>query len=324
LRKIRKNLSSTQANKISKKFISKLPKDLKEQVEEIYDAEMAYGNNILPYLQFYYMKFIFFQYLVNFGANINAVDDKNKTLLHSLVISGFTVLDNLDMLAILTSQYKADVNIQDTGGRTPLFIAAKQNRLQIVKYLVQNTNVNINTKDNEGKTPIIVAAMFNVNLNLVWFLSSQPGIDVTSSTESGDCLLILAARRNDFNLVKHLVLNLGVSVDVIKPQNKRQVMNIIRYFNYELLKFLIDRMVIENVNFSDFIDYQDYQGQTILHGAAHSGCLDSVKILVTKAKADIHIKNNYGQTPIDAAEINYQFEVMSWLKNYETYNSNYE
>jgi uncharacterized protein len=50
-------------------------------------------------------------------------------------------------------EYGADVN-QKSNGLTPLMIAARYNKAEIVKYLLENSNVKVNEKDSNGYTAL--------------------------------------------------------------------------------------------------------------------------------------------------------------------------
>lgn len=57
-------------------------------------------------------------------------------------------------------EYGTDVN-QKSNGLTPLMIAARSNKAEIVKYLVETCKVNINEKDANGFTALKYAELSN-------------------------------------------------------------------------------------------------------------------------------------------------------------------
>lgn len=57
-------------------------------------------------------------------------------------------------------EYGSDVN-QKSNGLTPLMIAARSNKTEIVKYLIENCKVNINEKDSNGFTALKYAELSN-------------------------------------------------------------------------------------------------------------------------------------------------------------------
>ena len=72
------------------------------------------------------------------------------------VLYGAVFGRNLDMCKLLIEEYKADVNLTDINGRTPLHIASYLGQLEIFKFLCKHV-MDKNTLDNNGKTPLDLA-----------------------------------------------------------------------------------------------------------------------------------------------------------------------
>ncbi|MBI5725932.1 MAG: ankyrin repeat domain-containing protein [Planctomycetes bacterium] len=90
------------------------------------------------------------QYMIDHGADVNARLFENKTVLH-------VYASRPDMLKIFLVN-KADVNLQDNFGMTPLHIAACGN-VEAVKLLLEH-KADLSLKDKKrGMTPLHVAAM---------------------------------------------------------------------------------------------------------------------------------------------------------------------
>merc|ERR1712117_402956 len=51
----------------------------------------------------------------------------------------------------------ADVNVRDEDGSTALMCAAEHGSMEIVKYLMAQSDTNVNAKDNDGLTALAVA-----------------------------------------------------------------------------------------------------------------------------------------------------------------------
>ena len=77
--------------------------------------------------------------------------ERQKTVLNGAVFGG-----NLDMCKLLIEEYKADVNLSDINGITPLHIASYFGHLEICKFLCKHV-MDKNTLDNNGKTPLDLA-----------------------------------------------------------------------------------------------------------------------------------------------------------------------
>lgn len=53
---------------------------------------------------------------------------------------------------------KADIDVKDENGRTPLHLACMNKHFEIAKILIEN-GADVNVIDNEGKTPLHYASM---------------------------------------------------------------------------------------------------------------------------------------------------------------------
>ena len=94
----------------------------------------------------------------------------------------------------------ADVNVRDGSGRTPLYLAASIDHLEIVKFLVSK-GANVNAKDNDGQTPLFRATG---SIEVVKFLVSN-GADVNVKPNNGSqTTLDLAAGLGRLAVVEYL------------------------------------------------------------------------------------------------------------------------
>jgi len=111
---------------------------------------------------------------------------------------------DLDIVKNLIEQNNARIQCKDTGGNTPLSLAAYNGHLEVVKYL-QSKGSEINIRDNEGDTPLSLAA-FNGHLEVVKYLEMK-GSDVNHRGNYGHTPLFLAACYGHLELIQHLLLN---------------------------------------------------------------------------------------------------------------------
>ncbi|MBN2683397.1 MAG: ankyrin repeat domain-containing protein [Bacteroidales bacterium] len=88
--------------------------------------------------------------LIENGANINY---KNNTGFTPVVIA---FLNNQESIFKYLIEKGADVNIKDMVGMSVLAYAVKENKLNAVKYLVEQGKANVNIKNSSGRTPMDV------------------------------------------------------------------------------------------------------------------------------------------------------------------------
>jgi ankyrin repeat protein len=86
--------------------------------------------------------------LIENGANINY---KNNTGFTPVVIA---FLNNQENVFKHLIDNGADVNIKDMVGMSVLAYAVKENKLNAVKYLVDNGKAEVNIKNSSGRTPL--------------------------------------------------------------------------------------------------------------------------------------------------------------------------
>jgi ankyrin repeat protein len=85
--------------------------------------------------------------LLGMGANINAQDSSGKTPLHHAVIN------NHQSLVEFLLKRGADPNIKDHQGKTPLFYAVENNWPTLIAILLQHGS-DLNLRDAQGRTPL--------------------------------------------------------------------------------------------------------------------------------------------------------------------------
>ncbi len=88
--------------------------------------------------------------LIEFGANVNAINDQGWTALHSILSTG-----TRNCAKILIDN-GADLTAKDNEGQSPLFKAAKEGNVECVQLLIEN-KANVNEKDKDGQTPLLIA-----------------------------------------------------------------------------------------------------------------------------------------------------------------------
>jgi len=91
------------------------------------------------------------KYLLDHGANANAVGTYEWTPLHCAATNGQT-----RAVIKLVEYGGADINVQDSAGSTPLHCAARHGGREVVRYLMVR-GANLTFEDNYGKKAVDVA-----------------------------------------------------------------------------------------------------------------------------------------------------------------------
>ena len=85
-----------------------------------------------------------------------------------------------------------NVNIQDKYGWTPLHLAIRRGREEMVRYLVEEKNADIDIQDNAGWTPLMEAIMDDFP-NIVKYLVEK-GADLSIANQRGATAPMLAQK----------------------------------------------------------------------------------------------------------------------------------
>lgn len=270
------------------------------------------------------------KYLVSMGAQIDAMNSVGRTALHLAALKGY-----LNIVQYLVEEKKADVNAKDQGGNTPLDLAAKFKKNEVVEYLneqmsggtifnaigkhdlkavqqfVEEKKIDINQKNKEGMSPLHVAVKENQEQIAQYLMKNNANVDIEDN--DGRTPLFYATINNDVEIIK-LLINNRTNVN-IQDKNKTSPLHLAaKGGDLNVFKELASNNTDINVKDSD--------EKTPLHFAAALGKTDIVKYLVEEKKADMNAKNKNGKTPLDSATtfkkkeiVEYLNQKMSELKN---------
>lgn len=128
-----------------------------------------------------------------------------------------------------------DPNVPDKKGRTVLYYAVQDNKLEAVHYLVRMRNplININVIDNEGNSVLYVAQ----NIEMLQFLI-ESDVNPYTINKEGYSLLHVMAAKGDLAMVEYLTDKINLAVNIEDNSGKTACM----YASTDKVKnFLIDR-----------------------------------------------------------------------------------
>jgi ankyrin repeat protein len=105
----------------------------------------------------------------------------------------------------------ANVNIANSSGETPLFVASMSKRVEVVKALIQ-AGADVNIANRQGETPLFIAAMWGGDSGIeVVKLLIEFGADVNIADENGETPLLQARSGSE---IEALLLAAGAKQDV--------------------------------------------------------------------------------------------------------------
>lgn len=221
--------------------------------------------------------------LIQGGANVNEQDRAgSRTALHWAAKGG-----NLEAMATLVAA-KADPNIKDRQGRTPMW-GAVENTPEVVKFLLDNGG-DINARDTVNATPLLWAAGFGRPETVALLIERKA--DVKAVDDNGWTALIWAAGIGQPQTVE-LLVKAGADLNAADRQTgDTPLLRAARTGKPESLKVLLAA--------GADINARNNLKQTALHCAAQSGSAEKVALLLA-AKADPAAVDNRNFTALDHA-----------------------
>ncbi|XP_076117419.1 uncharacterized protein LOC143085121 [Mytilus galloprovincialis] len=221
--------------------------------------------------------------LIGLSPDLNITTDKGRVALHCASEYGFE-----EIAKLLIEHEKANINIADMNGVTPLYVACEKGQLKIVKLLLDN-NAIVDIPNALKSTPLFIACE-NGNTEIVRLLLQRQA-DANFKNSDQMTPLHKACGSNQTDIVS-LLINYGASVN--KPDKDLQTPLIISCLkgNYKVVDALLK--VGASVN------YANITGLTPLHEACMREQKEIVQLLLDY-DADIQKEATNGLTPLAMA-----------------------
>ena len=259
------------------------------------------------------------QFLIDNGAEIEAVDNLGQTALHLAA-----KLMNFVLIKLLVHA-GADINARDKNGNTPLLLLITSyfqfDDISMVKFLVE-INKNVSIKNNEGNTLLHLATRSPQGSIFISYLLSL-GANVFDKNKNDETPLHFAAGkvklyhtnalRNEDDSIMKLLIAANSDVHVRNIYGETPLCFAVKQDNLNFVKLLIENGAELNTS--------NINGDTPMHLAARltkqytSGHM--LKYLLEMAPSLLQVRNIYGETPYQIA-LRYHEEAANEMKPYVT------
>ncbi|XP_026427905.1 caskin-2-like [Papaver somniferum] len=223
-------------------------------------------------------------------------------------------------------------NIKDDDGVGIVHFAAREGKLDILRYLIEELGLDVNTKDKNGESPLLNATMCG-DMNTVEYLLGK-GADPETSNFKGYTPLHGAALKGYTDIVTKL-LSRGVNVNAL-CENGTPLDMAVNFDQFEAAQVLLDHNANPNLTcghsftpltgsiISGFLRFVEplleagadpdggSHGETPLTAAATDGLTEIIKRLI-QAGANPDITNRFGLTPLEIAALYGYYDVVEIL-----------
>lgn len=191
---------------------------------------------------------------------------------------------------------KVNFNNYLENGDTPLHVAVRANRLEIVKFICENiVNINVNDRNFIGDTPLLTAVM-NSNFEIVKYLTAIQNADGNVPENRGYTPFIAACANGNVDVVKFLASKIGVDFKLKAYDGQTGLHRAAFYGNYEVIVYLVKHLKMN-------VLVPDKKGNLPLHLACMKVNITCSRLLLKasskSAEESMHTKNKFGVSPLE-------------------------
>jgi ankyrin repeat protein len=201
----------------------------------------------------------------------------------------------LDSIQLLIQQHGYSilqpVDIWNDRGHNALHLAASNDQLETVRFLLTMAGANVEATENNGYTPLHCACM-NGNLETVNYLVGVAGANVEATGEEGRNALHVASLNGHADVVHYLVQTARANIEATDAQGCTCLHTACDYGWLSIVQYLVGTAKAN-------VAATDEDGWTPLAMASSNGHLNVVQYLLSTDAASTHNRN--GMTPLHAA-----------------------
>ena len=208
--------------------------------------------------------------------------------LHKACIRG----DLKEVTSLLSSE---NINIQNSDGKTPLYVASEYGDLNTAKVLTSWKECDLNTPDRQGNTPLHIACMYGPD-SIVQLLVADQRCQLNTMNRRRETPLLLASENGRLHTVKVLLSRKECDFNILDELGNTPLHRASKY-NHQ---FVVEFLIVES-NLRCQLNTQNRKGETALHLASEYGYLDTVTILLRLKECNLNIPNEQGDTPLHTA-----------------------
>ena len=212
-------------------------------------------------------------------------------------------MQRLDIVQVLLDGHKDQVNQQNLFGETILHLACQADAVEIVSFLIQHNYCDPNIKARSGEGPLFIACKRKQISIVQCFNNSTCNFNQTDAKSNTP--LHIACSNNALDIVKFLICH--CNVDAANSDGDTPLHVACKQNHHDILKCLLKGQ-------SRKLDHlKNNAGFTPLHCACSSGALNSVQFLIEEQYSDPVETDPEGNTALHCACISNKVDVAEYL-----------
>jgi ankyrin repeat protein len=148
------------------------------------------------------------------GIDINKVEAKGEHILAALLVAAATGNSSVCKLLLSTKNNGVDINVTTDSGATPLYFAAQEGHINIVRLLLSQNEIDVNAATDSGATPLFISSQEG-HVEVVELLLATNDIDINNAenNNNGWTALHIAAETGHIEVVRLLVSKAGIDIN---------------------------------------------------------------------------------------------------------------
>lgn len=245
-----------------------------------------------------------FKILVENYADINKVNNDNVNCL--IVTAMYNSVDVLpDLIQVLGATGSRQFDHQDSNGDTALIIACNNEYLDVITLLL-TCPLNFDVQNNNGDTALLCLCNKGIkNMKCIELVVSKADVNLVNN--DGLSAIVIAARQEDYTLMKLLVDQGRANLNICNKEKETALCIACERKNFKIAQYLLEHGADPNL-----------QSSTGFTGLLHACQRDQTKIakLLLSHGADPNLQNIAGYTALVWASIKQNIELVTELLNH--------
>lgn len=237
-------------------------------------------------------------------ASLLMVNEDLETLAHVAARNGHT-----DILKYVAKKEPSILADKDRYGNSIFYFAIVQGAFDIVTYLIEEHEAKIsqaNPRDFYNKA-MHTAAEFG-HLNIMKYLVEERNVDVNVLNKYKETPVFTATEYKQHSIVKYLAEERDADLTIHNMNEANILYATVPTNDLPMMKYFLDeKKVALDVN------SQDRFGNTLLHRAAFMNRTTIIEYLINEKHADVNIVGHKNMTPLHYAASGNYYEICQYL-----------